>query len=136
MKEVQKLLKMVSDGLKTLAQRVEAIAEKADEANKTKSAGKAESKKQPAPVKPAKTGSKKTAPVKKTAPKVVPQKTVNPATAIDTVLNIISSSKIGVNTAAIKAETGYDRKKISNIVYKLNKLGKIKTIQKGVYVKS
>ena len=136
MKEVQKLLKMVSDGLKTLAQRVEAIAEKVDETNKTKSAGKAESKKQSAPVKTAKTVSKKAIPVKKAAPKVVPQKAVKPATAIDAVLNIISSSQKGVNTAAIKAKTGYDQKKISNIVYKLTKLGKIKAVQKGVYVKS
>jgi hypothetical protein len=136
MKEVQKLLKMVSEGLKTLAQGVEAIAEKVDETTKTKSAGKAESKKRPASVKTAKTVSKKAKPVKKAAPKVVPKKAVKPLTAIDTVLNIISRSKKGVNTASIKAKTGYDQKKISNIVYKLTKQGEIKAVQKGVYVKS
>ena len=136
MKEVQKLLKMVSDGLKTLAQGVEAIAEKVDETAKTKSAVKVKSKKQSAPVKTAKPVSKKAKPVKKAVPKVDRKKAVNPSTAVDTVLNIISRSPKGVNTAAIKAKTGYDQKKISNLVYKLNKQGKIKAVQKGVYVKA
>jgi hypothetical protein len=129
MKEVQKLLKMVADGLKTLAQGVEAIAEKVDETAKTKSTGQAESKKQSTPVKTPK-------PVKKATPKVGRKKAAKPATAVDTVLNIISSSSKGANTAAIRAETGYDQKKISNIVYKLKKQGKIKAIQKGVYLKA
>ncbi len=136
MKEMQSLLKMVSDGLKTLAQGVEAIAEKVDEAAKTKSAGKAKGKKQPAPVKKAKSVSKKAKAVKKPAPKVAKKKAVKPATAVDTVLNIIRRSKKGVNTAAIKAKTGYDQKKVANIIFKLKKQGKINAMQKGVYVKS
>ena len=136
MKEVQKLLKMVSDGLKTLAQGVEAIAEKVDETAKPKSAGKAESKKQSAPVKSPKPASKKARSVKKAAPKVEREKAAKPTTAVDTVLNIINRSPKGVNTAAIKTKTGYDQKKISNIIYKLKKQGKINAIQKGVYVKS
>ncbi len=136
MPEMQSLLKMVSDGLKTLAQGVEAIAEKVAEAVKTDSAGPAKSKKQSAPVKKAKTVSKKAKAAKKPAPKVVRKKAVKPTTAVDTVLNIIIRSKEGVNTAAIKAKTGYDQKKVANIVYKLKKQGKIKTSQKGVYVKS
>jgi len=136
MKEMQTLLKMVSDGLKTLAQGVEAIAEKVDEAAKTKSAGKVKTKKQPAPAKKAKTVTKKTKAPKKPAAKVVSKKAVKSTTAVDTVLQLIGSSKKGVNTAAIKAKTGYDQKKIANIVYKLNKQGKIKSVQKGVYVKA
>jgi len=136
MKEVQTLLKMVSDGLKTLAQGVEAIAEKVDETAKPKSAGKAESKKQSAPVKSPKPASKKARSVKKAAPKVGREEAAKPTTAVDTVLNIISRSPKGVNTGAIKTKTGYDQKKISNIIYKLKKQGKINAIQKGVYVKS
>jgi hypothetical protein len=136
MKEMQSLLKMVSDGLKTLAQGVEAIAGKVDEAAKTKSAGTATSKKQSTPVKKAKTVSKKAKAAEKPAAKVVPKKAVKPTSAVDTVLDIISRSKKGVNTAAIKAKTGYDQKKVANLIYKLNKQGKIKAIQKGVYVKS
>jgi len=136
MKEVQSLLKMVSDGLKTLAQGVEAIAVKVDEAAKTKRAGNAKSNQKPAPVKKAKTVGKKTKAAKKPAVKVVSKQTAKPAAAIDTVMNIISRSKKGANAAAIKAKTGYDQKKVANIVYKLKKQGKIKAIQKGVYVKS
>ncbi len=136
MKEMQSLLKMVSDGLKTLAQGVEAIAERVAEAAKTESAGQAKSKKQSAPVKKAKTVSKKAKAAKKPAPKVVRKKAVKPTTAVDTVLDIIIRSKEGVNTAAIKAKTGYDQKKVANIIFKLKKQGKINAMQKGVYVKS
>ena len=136
MKEVQRLLKLVSDGLKTLAQGVDALVEKVDDTAKNKNTGITESKKQPAPAKPAKPVSEKTKPVQKTATKAAPKKSVKPATAIDTVLNIISRSSKGASTTAIKAETGYDLKKISNIIYKLKKRGKIKSIQKGVYVKA
>ena len=136
MKEVQSLLKLVSDGLKTLAQGVDAIAVKVDEAAKTKRAGKAKGNQQPVPVKKAKTVSKKAKAAKKPAPKVVPKPAAKPATAVDTVMNIISRSQKGANAAAIKAKTGYDQKKVANIVYKLKKQGKIKAIQKGVYVKS
>ena len=135
MKEMQSVLKMVSDGLKTLAQGVEAIAEKVDEAAKGKSTGQAKSKKQAAPVKKAKTASQKATTAKKPAAKVDRKKAGKPVTAVDTVLNMIIRSKNGINTAAIMTKTGYDQKKISNIVYKLKKQGKIKAIQKGVYVK-
>ena len=136
MKEVQKLLKKVSDGLRTLAQGVDALAEKVEDPAKTKSSVKAETKIQPLPVKTAKPASKKAKPVRKAVPKADRKKAVKPATAIDTVFTIISRSPKGANTATIKAETGYDLKKISNIIYKLKKRGKIKSIQKGVYVKA
>ena len=129
MKEMQSLLKMVSDGLKTLAQGVEAIAEKVDEASKIKSPAKPKLKK------PA-TAAKKAKSVKTTAPRTAKKKAAKPTTAVDTVLNIIGRSKNGVNTASIKAKTGYDQKKVANIIYKLKKQGKIKSIEKGVYMKS
>ena len=54
---------------------------------------------------------------------------------MDTVLALISSSSKGVSAADIKSRTGYDQKKVANIVYKLKKKNKIKSIGKGVYVK-
>jgi len=129
MKEMQSLLKMVSDGLKTLAQGVEAIAEKVDEASKIKSPAEPKLKK------PA-TAAKKAKSVKTPAPRTAKKKAAKPTTAVDTVLNIIGRSKNGVNTASIKAKTGYDQKKVANIIYKLKKQGKIKSIEKGVYMKS
>lgn len=57
-------------------------------------------------------------------------------TAADTVLNLISRSQKGIGTAAIIAKTGYDRKRVANLIYKLGKQGKIKSIRRGVYLKS
>ena len=129
MKEVQSLLKIVSEGLKTLAQRVETIAEKVDEGAGPKSPAKpAVRKKSPAV--------KKTKSVKKAAPEAGKEKAAQSLTAAETVLRIINSSKKGLNTAAIKEKTGYNQKKVANIVFKLKKQGKIKTPQKGVYTKA
>ena len=129
MKEVQSLLKIIADGLKILAQRVEAIAEKVDEAAKTSGFVKARSKKPSIVAKKAKVA-------KKPVPKPTRGKVKKSATAAESVLNVISSSKTGINTAGIKEKTGFDQKKVANIIYKLKKQGKIKTAQKGVYEKS
>ena len=129
MKEIQTLLKIMSDGLKTLAHGVEALAERVDEA------ATPQGKVQPTKKKPAATASKRKAskkPVKKTTTKT----RVKKMTAADSVLRIISKSKKGVSTAAIIEQTGYNQKKVANIIYRLKNQGKIKTVQKGIYVKS
>ncbi|MGD9373333.1 MAG: hypothetical protein PVF14_18050 [Desulfobacterales bacterium] len=129
MKEIQTLLKIMSDGLKTLAHGVEALAERVDEAATPQ--GKVQpTKKQPAAAASKRKASKK--PVKKTTTKT----RVKKMTAADSVLKIISKSKKGVSTAAIIEQTGYNQKKVANIIYRLKNQGKIKTIQKGIYVKS
>ena len=128
MKEVQSVLSMVSEGLKTLAKGVEAIAEKVDEVAKSQGVVKPESKK------PA-TASKKMKAAKKTAAKATRKKAVKPATDADQVLGIISRSKKGASTAVIMQKTGYNQKKIANIIYRLRKQQKIKSVGKGVYTK-
>jgi predicted Rossmann fold nucleotide-binding protein DprA/Smf involved in DNA uptake len=56
-------------------------------------------------------------------------------TASDTVLEIIKENgENGVNFAEILDKTGFDEKKIRNIVFRLNKLGKIKRKNRGMYV--
>ena len=142
MKEVQSLLKLVSDGLKTLAQGVEALADKVDEAAKAKSkrqatvdSSAAPARKPPAAEKPSVPAMKK-APAKKPAAKVSQGKAgAKPVTAIDTVMGLIAGSSKGVSTAEIKSKTGYDQKKVANIIYKLKKQNRIKSVNKGVYVK-
>jgi hypothetical protein len=129
MKEYKNLLKMVSDGLRMIGQGVEAISEKLDEVAKSqtteepkrKTGKPAPARKKPAGKKAAKTSRKKTAAI---------------PTAAESVYKIIRGSKKGVDTATLMKKTGYDRKKIANIVYKLGKQGKIKSIDKGVYVKA
>jgi DNA-binding IscR family transcriptional regulator len=51
------------------------------------------------------------------------------------VLAIINRSKEGVDSATLAEKTGFDKKKIANIVFKLRKLGKVKSVGRGVYVK-
>jgi len=54
-------------------------------------------------------------------------------TAIDVVLDAIKRSKQGIGFAEIQAKTGFDEKKIRNIIFRLNKIGKIKRKSRGIY---
>ena len=128
MKELQSVLNIVSDGLKTLAKGVEAIAEKVDEVAKSQGPVK-QKRKKPS------TASAKKKTAKKPAQKTAKKKTAGSATDTDKVLKAISSSKKGVSTATIMQKTGYSQKKIANIIYRLRKQQKIKSVDKGVYIK-
>ena len=57
-------------------------------------------------------------------------------TAADTVFGFIERSKKGVTTETLMKKTGFAQKKIFNIVYKLKQQGKIKSDQRGIYLKS
>jgi hypothetical protein len=129
MKEIPSLLKIVSDGLKMIAQGIEAVSDKVDEIAKSQTAEKPKGKK-PAP---AAAKSKKAG---KPAAKAPVKKAAAAPTAGETVLKIISESEQGADTATIMKKTGYDSKKVANMVYRLGKQGKIKSIRKGVYVKA
>jgi hypothetical protein len=128
MKELESVLKVVSDGLKTLAKGVEAIAEKVDEAAKSKSPVKT-SRKKPS------TATKKVQTVKKPVQKAANKKVDKAVTASDQVLGLIARSKKGVAMAVIIEKTGYGQKQVANIIYRLRKQGKIKSVSKGVYAK-
>jgi hypothetical protein len=72
----------------------------------------------------------KKAPVKK-APAA--KKAAKP-TATDQVLGIIKRSKKGVNVKTLMDKTGFNQKKVTNILQRTYKKGKIKRVGKGVYV--
>ncbi len=55
-------------------------------------------------------------------------------TATDAVLQIIRQSKKGVDIAKLKEKTGFNDKKIRNIVHRASKQGKIKRFGRGIYV--
>jgi putative endonuclease len=111
-KKLKKDLQTVSKALYSLAEKVEKIQKEVTK--------KMQSTKKP------KVKSVKKAPVKKTGT----------ATAVNTVLSIINGSKKGVSTETLMKKTGYNQKKIANLIYKLKKQGKIKSAKKGVYVKA
>jgi hypothetical protein len=55
-------------------------------------------------------------------------------TASDHVLEIVHRYKNGVGFAEIKLQTGYGEKKLRNLIYRLNKMGKIKRKSRGIYI--
>ena len=55
-------------------------------------------------------------------------------TATDQVLDIINTSKKGVNTATLMKKTGFDQKRIRNILQRTYKQGKIKRAERGIYI--
>jgi len=56
-----------------------------------------------------------------------------PATASDTVLEVIHRYPKGIGFSDIKMQTGFGEKKLRNILFRLNKSGKIKRKQRGIY---
>jgi hypothetical protein len=55
-------------------------------------------------------------------------------TAVDMVFDVIKRSRNGIGFADIQAKTGFGDKKIRNIIFRLNKIGKIRRKQRGIYV--
>ena len=55
-------------------------------------------------------------------------------TAVDIVFDVIKRSRNGVGFADIQAKTGFGDKKIRNIIFRLNKIGKIKRQKRGIYI--
>jgi hypothetical protein len=55
-------------------------------------------------------------------------------TAIDIVYDVIKRSRKGLGFADIQAKTGFGDKKIRNIIFRLNKIGKINRRSRGIYI--
>ncbi len=69
----------------------------------------------------------------KAATKKVPAKGGR-KTDTDKVLAIINRSKKGVDTATLMKKTGFDQKKVRNMLNRTYKQGKITRVEKGIYV--
>jgi len=110
-----KELQAIRNKLTKLAEKTEKLAaalEKTDQpaakSVKTKTKSKAVTKKAPAK------GAKKT--------------------DTDKVLEIINRSKKGVDTATLMKKTGFDQKKVRNMLNRTFKQGKITRVDKGIYI--
>ena len=78
---------------------------------------------------------KRAKPAKKApAKKAVKRKKTTQVTATDKILRIIKRSKKGVDVPALKKKTGFNDKKVRNIVFRASKEGKIKKSGRGIYV--
>jgi len=56
------------------------------------------------------------------------------STASDTVLEVVRSFTDGASFAEIQARTGFEEKKLRNIVFRLSNTGKIRSKARGVYI--
>jgi len=86
-------------------------------------------KKAPAKKAPAKKVVAQKAPAKKAVAKKAIQ-----ATATDKILKLVRQSKKGVDVPTLKKKSGFDDKKVRNIVFRASKEGKIKKSGRGIYV--
>lgn len=57
----------------------------------------------------------------------------SPTSATETVLELIQRSNTGIGIAEVREQTGYDDKKLRNIIFRLNKMGKITRVNRGTY---
>ncbi len=121
MKKLKQDLKTVNKELKALVKKTDSLMKAVDRIEKALAA------------KPKKAIKPKA--VKKVVAKIVPaKKKRSKVTDTDKVLNIIKRSKKGVTTQTLIKKTGFDAKKIANMVFRATKMGKIKSVTKGVYV--
>jgi len=116
-------LKAMQKEFKAIEKKMEKLIAAAGKSEKAKVAKKTTAKS----IKPKTT---KRSPAKK-AP--VKKKTAQP-TATDQLLNIIKRSKKGVNAATLMTKSGFDLKKVRNILHRTYKQGKIKRVGKGIYL--
>ena len=58
---------------------------------------------------------------------------VSVKSATETVLDIIRRNRNGIGIAQIRERTGYDDKKLRNIIFRLNKMEKITRVNRGCY---
>ena len=129
MKELETFVKTVGEGLRTLAQGVHAIADKLE--SYVDVPGDASSEPEFEPAADYNTHAK-TAPV---APADEPSREKPEINATALVYEKISNAKGSVSMDDLYQETGFNRKKLNNILHRLRGQGKIKNVSKGVYVK-
>jgi len=134
MKEMEMFLKTVSDGLKILAQGVKVIADKLESFAEQSGGDAARSPVRPVPVRetgdapPAKRGPRK-------AEKEPGSQGTKGATASDRVYAAISRETGPVGIDLLAEKTGFDKKKLYNVLLRLKKQGKIENVNRGVYRK-
>ncbi|MBL7225469.1 MAG: hypothetical protein ISS59_04990 [Desulfobacteraceae bacterium] len=112
MKQLKRDLQAVLKSLKQATEKIENLMKKVEKLDKPQASKKPRAKALP----------------KAKAPKK--------ASDSDTVLAIIARSKKGVDGATLRKKTGFEGRKIRDIVYRLKKRGKIKVEGKGVYLKA
>ncbi len=105
MGEWERELRRMSKTLRVLAKKVDQVATKA--VGRTQAAARASKK-------PSKKAQRR-----KSAP--------------DVIMALIKARKSGVDTATLRAKTGFGSQKVRSVVYELSKKGKIRRVDRGLY---
>lgn len=126
MKELETFMKTVGEGLRALAKGVHAIADKLDSFVPDNDDSEPE-------FEPAVTN------IHSNATEETPENADSPKepkiSATTVVYETIRNSKVSISIDKLSKETGFDKRKLNNILYRLRKQGKIKSVKKGLYAK-
>jgi predicted Rossmann fold nucleotide-binding protein DprA/Smf involved in DNA uptake len=117
MKKLKKDLQAVSKSLNALAKKTETLMKKVGKLEKTQAVKKRKPKTKAKPAK-----------------KATPKRKATEMTATDHVVKIVKRSKKGVDAPTLIKKTGFEDKKIRNILFRASKQGKIKRTGRGMYV--
>jgi len=113
MKQLKKDLQAVLRSLKQATEKIEKLMKKVGDLDKPKASKKSKAKAKPKVTKK---------PVK--------------VSAAATVLAVIKRSRKGVDVATLRNKTGFESRKISDIVQRFKREGKVKNSGKGISVKA
>ncbi len=114
MKELKRDLQSMVKSLKELTEKTEKMIKQLEKPGKAQAAKK---------------------PKAKTARRAVAKRPTR-VSASETVLAIVKRSRKGIDTATLEKKTGFEGRKVLDIVFRLRKQGKIKSERKGIYVKA
>ena len=117
MDKVKKDLEAIISGLNSVSEKLERLSKSISGVKAAPKAKKAVSKR----------------PGKRTQKAAVKTNHQGP-TSLEVVLDLITAAKDGINTATLEKETGFNTKKVQNVIFKLKKKGQITTRSKGIYI--
>lgn len=140
MKRLRRSLQALTKNLKALTEKAEKMTKALDKLEKAQMKAVPRKKsvaKKAAPKKAAtRRAATKRAATKRVAAKRVVERKAKVPSATEKVLGIIKKSRKGVDTGTLRKETGYNNRKIWDIVHRAYKEGKIKKVGRGTYTKA
>ena len=134
MRELEPFFKTVGEGLRALAQGVNAIADKLEGLTDVRDEQRSKPGTKHKPDRGAKAETPKAKTARKSAKKTI-RKGIKGTAAYDVVYEIFKSAKGPVDIAMLAEKTGFEKKKLHNILYRLKSQGKIRSVSQGVYSK-
>ena len=120
---LKKDLQAVKRDIKALEKKFEKLLKAYEKPQQPKAARKGKRRAVKSKTKPGAASKKTTR--RKGAPQV---------TATEQILKIVRRSRKGVDVPTLKAKTGFQDKKVRNIIFRASKEGKIKKVGRGIYV--